>query len=112
MPTVLDRLSSIDMKLLADVHYGELPVPDQIHLPKLTDDILPCLQNRTIIFVDTTSLKDFFQTFYKKISIHYILITGDSDRSCPRHLMGSHFHRLNDIFFWKDSYPTLVCHEL
>lgn len=59
-PTSLDRLSSIDMKLLADVHYGNLPVPDNIQLPKLTEAILPCLQNQTIIFVDSTTIGYFF----------------------------------------------------
>ncbi len=97
-PTVLDRLSQIDIKLLADLHYGNLPVPDEIQLSKLTYDILPCLQNSTIIFVDTPDLSHFFQEIHKRISVNYVLITGDSDLSCPIHIINSHLHLLNQIF--------------
>jgi hypothetical protein len=97
-PTVLDRLSQIDIKLLADLHYGNLPVPDEIQLSKLTDDILSCLQNNTIIFVDTPDLSNFFNRFHERISVNYILITGDSDLSCPVHIMNSHLYLLNQIF--------------
>ena len=97
-PTMLDRLSQIDIKLLADLHYGYLPVPDDIQLSKLTNDILPCLQNNTSIFVDTSDLGRFFGEFHERISINYILITGDSDLSCPIHLVNSHSSLLNQIF--------------
>ncbi|UJR13224.1 hypothetical protein I4U23_000246 [Adineta vaga] len=98
LPTYFDRLSSIDMKLLADLHYGNLTIPNEISLEKLTTNILPCLQNSTIIFVDTTNLKDFFDKFHQEILINYILITGDSDLSAPLHLISSHYHLLDDIF--------------
>jgi hypothetical protein len=100
-PTFLDRLSQIDIKLLADVHYGKLPVPDGIQLPKLTHEILPCLQNNTIIFVDTTDLDTFFQEIHEKISVNYILITGDSDVPCPLQISGLHTRLLNGIFAGK-----------
>jgi hypothetical protein len=100
-PTILDRLSQIDMKLLADVHYGKLPVPDGIQLPKLTDEILPCLQNNTIIFVDTTDLDNFFKKIHARISVNYILITGDSDAPCPLQISRLHARLLNGIFAGK-----------
>ena len=98
IPGVLDRLSSIDLKLLADVHYGTLRIPVGIQLPKLTYDILPCLQNGTIIFVDTIDLIHFFRDFHEKIMVNYILMTGDSDFSCPLHIIRSHYHLLDRIF--------------
>ena len=101
LPTVLDRLSQIDMKLLADVHYGRLRTPNEIQLSKLTYDILPCLQNNTIIFVDTIDLSSFFRDFHEKISVDYILMTGDSDSSCPLHLIRTHAHLLDQIFSGK-----------
>lgn len=100
-PSVLDRLSQIDFKLLADLYYGTLPIPDGIILTKLTYDILPCLQNNTIIFVDTIDLILFFRNFHEKISINYILITGDSDFSCPFHIIRTHSHLLDQIFSGK-----------
>ncbi len=101
IPNVLDRLSQIDLKLLADVHYGSLRTPDGIKLPKLTYDILPCLQNNTIIFVDTIDLIYFFQNFHEKITVNYILMTGDSDLSCPLHIIRTHYHLLDQIFSGK-----------
>ena len=96
---VLDRLSSIDLKLLADVHYGSLQVPVGIQLSnKLTYDILPCLQNATIIFVDTIDLAHVFRDFREKIMVNYILITGDSDSSCPLHIIHTHHHLLDRVF--------------
>lgn len=97
-PGVLDRLSSIDLKLLADVHYGSLHIPVGIDLTKLTKDILPCLQNSTIIFVDTIDLANFFRHFHPKIRVDYILMTGDSDFSCPLHIIRTHSRLLNQIF--------------
>ncbi len=97
-PTVFDRISQIDVKLLADLHYGNLPIPDQIQLSKLTHDILPCLQNNTVIFVDTTEVDQFFKEIHLKISVNYILITGDSDVSCPINIIDSHFRLLDEIF--------------
>jgi hypothetical protein len=101
VPTVLDRLSPIDFKLLADLHYGTLRIPDGIILTKLTYDILPCLQNNTIIFVDTIDLKSFFKDFHGKISVDYILITGDSDFACPFNIIRTHSHLLDEIFSGK-----------
>jgi hypothetical protein len=100
-PSVLDRLSQIDFKLLADLHYGTLRTPDGIILPKLTHDILPCLQNNTVIFVDTIDLRQFFRDFHDKISVNYILITGDSDLSCPFNIIHTHSHLLDLIFSGK-----------
>jgi hypothetical protein len=100
-PGVLDRLSQIDFKLLADLHYGTLPIPDRIKLSKLTYDVLPCLQNNTIIFVDTNLLRNFFRDFHEKIMVDYILITGDSDFSCPLHVIPTHFYLLDQIFSGK-----------
>ncbi len=100
-PTILDRLSQIDMKLLADLHYGSLPVPDNIQLSKLTDNILPCLQNNTVIFVDTPNLNDFFKKMHEKILVNYILITGDSDMSCPLRISRLYIKLLNEIFAGK-----------
>lgn len=97
-PRYFDRLSQIDMKLLSDLHYGNLPIPDYIKLNKLTKDILPCLQNNTVIFVDTTDLGEFFKNFHNKIFINYILITGDSDLPCPLHIIDSYYNLLNKIF--------------
>ena len=96
-PMVLDRLSAIDFKLLADVHYGSLPVPDGIQLPKLSKAMLPCLQNNTIIYVDTPELGRFLRFLHPSITINYILITGDSDLSCPSRLGRSHSSLLNQI---------------
>ncbi len=100
-PSVLDRLSQIDFKLLADLHYGSLKIPDGIKLPKLTYEILPCLQNNTVIFVDTNDLRDFFRDFHKKISVDYILITGDSDFPCPFHVIRTQSRLLDQIFAGK-----------
>ncbi|UJR37938.1 hypothetical protein I4U23_030623 [Adineta vaga] len=100
-PTVLDRLSQIDLKLLADLHYGTLRVPDGIQLSKLTSDLLPCLQNHTIIFVDTSELRHFLRNFHEKISVDYILMTGDSDLPCPFYLKHTHSHLLEQIFAGK-----------
>jgi hypothetical protein len=100
-PGVLDRLSQIDIKLLADLHYGSLRIPDGIILPKLTNDILPCLQNNTVIFVDTINLRQFFKDFHEKILVNYILITGDSDFSCPSNVIHTHFNLLDQIFSGK-----------
>jgi hypothetical protein len=97
-PGVFDRLSAIDFKLLADVHYGSLPVPDEIILPKITEDIIPCLQNSTVIFVDSINLGHYFEYLHPKISVDYILITGDSDISCPSNVIHTHFHLLDQIF--------------
>jgi hypothetical protein len=66
-PTYIDRLSQIDFNLLADLHYGSLPIPDGIKLPKLTNDILSCLQNNTVISADATNLESFLKIFIKKI---------------------------------------------
>ncbi|CAF0838104.1 unnamed protein product [Adineta steineri] len=100
-PTVLDRLSQIDFKLLADLYYGRYRIPDGIKLSRLTDDILPCLQNNTIIFVHTEELRRFFRLIHNKISVNYILITGDSDVSCPINLIGTHSRLLDEIFAGK-----------
>jgi len=100
-PTVLDRISQIDMKLLADLHYGNLPIPDEIQLSKLTHDILPCLQNNTVIFVDTPNLDEFFKTMHDNISVNYILMTGDSDVPCPFNISHLHGHLLDEIFAGK-----------
>jgi hypothetical protein len=97
-PSVLDRLSQIDVKLLADVHYGTLPVPDGIILPKLTEDIIPCLQNTTVIFVDSSNLGHYFEHLHPKISVNYVLITGDSDFACPSNVADVHFRLLDQIF--------------
>lgn len=96
-PTVLDRLSAIDFKLLADIHYGSLRVPDGIQLQKLTKEILPCLQNNTIIYVDTPELGHFLRSMHPSISVNYILLTGDSDLPCPSRLSRSHGPLLEQI---------------
>ena len=101
VPGIFDRLSSIDFKLLADIHYGNLPIPRGINLTKLTYDILPCLQNNTVIFVDTTDLRQFFRDFHEKITVNYILITGDSDFSCPLNLIRTHSSLFDQIFSGK-----------
>jgi hypothetical protein len=121
-PTVLDRISQIDMKLLADLHYGYLPVPDGIQLSKLTDVILPCLQNNTVIFVDTTAVDQFFKRMHEKISVNYILITGDSDFSCPipevQNLPrappagGGSFSFLGKFFIFREIFGVFLCEPL
>ena len=113
LPTILDRLSQIDFKLLADLHYGNSRIPDGIILPKLTSDILPCLQNNTIIFVDTISLREFFRDIHDKIQVKYILITGDSDFSCPFYLIRTHSHLLDQILSGKTNivhWFSMNCH--
>ncbi|CAF0922304.1 unnamed protein product [Didymodactylos carnosus] len=69
-----NRLSPIDMKLIADLHYGTLPVPSEFSLPKLIDDFLPCLQSGTILFVDSTNLRLFFENYHPRIKQHFTCI--------------------------------------
>lgn len=92
-----ERISSIHFKLHADLHFGELPVPDGIRLKKLTIDIIPCLQKNSLIFVDSPWLRRFFDVFLKKISVDFILISGDSDLSNPKHLQKTHKNLLQSI---------------
>lgn len=98
IPMILDRVTQIDFKLLADIHYGRVQVPTGISLPRLTYEILPCLQNDTVIFVDTPELGNFFRRIHSQMSVNYILLTGDSDLSCPLYFMRSHDDLLAQIF--------------
>ena len=98
VPTVLDRLSVIDLKLLADAHFGQLRVPSDMQLPKLTEEMLPCLQNGTTIFVDTRSVKYFLAEMHPKILVNYILMSGDSDMAYPLQLERWVHPLLDEIF--------------
>ncbi|CAF1081654.1 unnamed protein product, partial [Didymodactylos carnosus] len=83
---ILRRLSPIDVKLIADLHYGTLQVPDGFKLPKLTKELIPCIQPGTVFFVDSPDIEVFLKDYHQNIKVDYILITGDSDISVPTNL--------------------------
>ncbi|CAF1204085.1 unnamed protein product, partial [Didymodactylos carnosus] len=97
--SVLSRISQIDMKLIADLHYGTLPIPDFVQLPEFTLDILPCMRNGTVLFVDSTSVAHFLRDIHPQIQVDYILMTGDSDLSMPHYSISTTL--THDIFHGK-----------
>eukprot|EP00842_Homolaphlyctis_polyrhiza_P002613 jgi/Hompol1/3352/HPOL_006534-RA len=70
-------------KKIAELHYGWLGKPDNEKLIELTDDMIPCLQNGTLIFVDATDVDKFLERMFPKITTTFVLISGDSDASMP-----------------------------
>eukprot|EP00842_Homolaphlyctis_polyrhiza_P001202 jgi/Hompol1/2082/HPOL_005837-RA len=84
--THTDRLAPITSKKITELHYGDLPRPHGANLTSLTHEIIPCLQNGTTIFVDSTHVPKFFDEMFPKITTTFVLISGDSDLSVPNNL--------------------------
>jgi hypothetical protein len=78
-------LSNMDYKLIADLHYGKMPQPDNLKsgIVKLDEKTIHCLQDGVVIFVDMWSKGDFFKDMLPKINVKFVLITGDSDEANP-----------------------------
>lgn len=98
-----DFMSPIAVKLMADAHYGTSSIPykmqKEMDLRQLRD-LIGCLKPGAVIFVDTTSLKKFFNLYYNKIKVDFVLVSGDTDRSAPEALDSSY---LMDKFLSSDS---------
>lgn len=94
-PEFRDMLSNMDYKLIADLHYGNMPQPDNLKsgIVKLNDKTLPCLQDGVVIFVDMWSKDDFFKDMLPKIKVKFVLITGDSDEPNPPY---NHWDRIKN----------------
>eukprot|EP00842_Homolaphlyctis_polyrhiza_P000858 jgi/Hompol1/1773/HPOL_005713-RA len=100
--TATDRLAPITVKRIAELHYGSLIQPVGTNLPKLTQSIIPCLQNGTSIFVDSPDLADFLTTMLPRFTTTFVLITGDSDTAIPGSLPSKLVQRALD--------STLILH--
>lgn len=91
-----DRLSSLDMKQIADFHYGTLPQLNehQSKLIMLNNSTLPCLADGAVLFVSTMSVKPFLQFMLPQITTKFVLVTADSDASMPADLNQSQLQGL------------------
>eukprot|EP00271_Cylindrocystis_brebissonii_P012329 TRINITY_DN3069_c0_g1_i1.p1 TRINITY_DN3069_c0_g1~~TRINITY_DN3069_c0_g1_i1.p1 ORF type:complete len:484 (-),score=2.40 TRINITY_DN3069_c0_g1_i1:43-1494(-) len=78
-----DRMSPINAKRFAELHYGNLPQPPGSLVGDFQEALIPCLQDGTIIFVDTTEMQAFIKLFLPTIRAKIILMSGDSDLSLP-----------------------------
>jgi hypothetical protein len=85
-PQFRDILSPLDFKLIADVHLGSIPNPDEYNgqLIKLNLHIIPCLQDGAVIFVDPWQIDDFVNDMLPLIHVRFVLMSGDSDDSNPK----------------------------
>jgi hypothetical protein len=107
--TVEDRISPIDMKLIADFHFGVLPQPPEYRsqLRNLSNINLPCLLNGTVIFVDTVNVDEFLSTIVPHLTVQFVLVTGDSDASMPQHVMQ---HKELEAFLSNNNNDTKILH--
>ena len=67
--TADDRISPFDMKILSDFYWGSLPMlsADKSRLTALDENLLQCLQDGVVIFVDSPSLISFLLWTYPLI---------------------------------------------
>jgi hypothetical protein len=73
-----DFVSPITMKSACDWHYGNLPQPHDITLIPLVVEKMTYSQS---IFVDTTDIERFLTEVLPTISVQFVLVTGDSDKT-------------------------------
>eukprot|EP00475_Leptophrys_vorax_P014906 TRINITY_DN21169_c0_g2_i1.p1 TRINITY_DN21169_c0_g2~~TRINITY_DN21169_c0_g2_i1.p1 ORF type:complete len:416 (+),score=82.63 TRINITY_DN21169_c0_g2_i1:72-1250(+) len=78
-PTLEDRISILNFKELAEVCYSHGPHPYGFNTTFLTEELLPCLQNGTVIHIDGKGVKKFAEEMASKIPVSYILIVIDYD---------------------------------
>lgn len=84
-PALIDMLSPIDNKAIADVHFGTLPQPDEqkAQIIKLIRNIIPCLQDGAVIFVDHGNVDQFIKDMLPHIKVRFVLMSGDADDPNP-----------------------------
>jgi len=79
--------NTVDGLDLADVlvHGHRLPDHLEFHATELNEDIIPCLQDGTIIHVDSYghSIDKFFLELRPNITIRYVLLTTETDGATP-----------------------------
>jgi len=90
VPALHDRFSCGSIKTLGDVLFGTLPKPKwivEMMQPLLQDLDVNCLQNGTVVTVESAHLDEFLSKVHPKIPVQYIGISCDSDSGFePRHI--------------------------
>eukprot|EP00271_Cylindrocystis_brebissonii_P012331 TRINITY_DN3069_c0_g1_i3.p1 TRINITY_DN3069_c0_g1~~TRINITY_DN3069_c0_g1_i3.p1 ORF type:complete len:492 (-),score=-9.19 TRINITY_DN3069_c0_g1_i3:201-1676(-) len=81
-----DLMSPINAKRFAELHYGNLPRPQESLVGDFQEALIPCLQDGTILFVDTEQMQEFIEHQLPTIRAKIILMSGDSDLSNPGEL--------------------------
>ena len=99
---MFDRFSATEAKNIADVYYGRLGRPSFSYYTDYHDHLIPCLQNGTIIFVDTCNIDHFMRITIPKFpsDLLFVLVSGDSDVAVPSGTMFNEIHDHPSIIKW------------
>lgn len=81
---IMDRISTITMKQIADYHYGEYPVPKGWRIPtRVNKSIAMTIEENKVIWVDTGSVREFLLNIYPLFKRRVTIISGDGDPGTP-----------------------------
>jgi hypothetical protein len=83
-------INPLAFKLMADAYFGKGAIPDgygEVLNRKRLEYVVTCLQPGAVVFVVTRSLRQFFDRYYDRIAVPFVLVSGDSDLNVPKSVL-------------------------